>query len=302
MSQKDQTKYFQEITTLDHIFQTLLLSPTFRAMLIQHPSLADIPLSFDILKDNASEIYCSGDKKARIHDTRFNPQKENLTQEFNAVSFVWVAAHELRHAWQDIKGIFRTHLRLDLENQILLTRLYEADAVAFQTTVCWELKEIGYSIPWNHLINHPEYRECAKAFEKWEEAFPYSVQDGRAQKQAFLSWFQQENLRLRYARNICDFFDKTHKKHKDCFEKNSLSCQRDLLKGVIAHLAQMPYMAKNGQQKNRSLYLSENGIRNPERNEYRYIDPETKTRITQLHLKHRVMPELETQLQNVRYI
>lgn len=105
-------------------------------------------------------------------------------------------AHELRHAWQDKKGMIPNHYDMSPAEYMVKRRIVEADAFAHEMQICGELFEEGIPEPLNRLTNHPEIYDL---FGKGIDAFlntyhddPETLYGLKAMRAAFAGWFDSE--------------------------------------------------------------------------------------------------------------
>lgn len=178
---------------LDSIARTLLISPTFKALIDDQEILEKVYIQLDDkfpLGAYQRSIISIG--SAHINNEGMNPE-----------AFIYIAAHEFRHAWQDAIFVLSKQLELSASDLTSFYRIIEADAVAFQTTVCYELAEAGINGPLNHLL-HSNYGSCAEAFLKKIEKNPSTAQTGTAQRAAYLSYLENRPFSRNYALSACD--------------------------------------------------------------------------------------------------
>lgn len=106
--------------------------------------------------------------------------------------------HELRHMWQEQQGFFDesgTSGLHRLGDKIDAEFILEADAEAIAVTGLWQMKEAGFTSPWQDYIDinscEPKkvcYAPIGIAFA--DAAQEYGADDGRATAAAFRQWYE----------------------------------------------------------------------------------------------------------------
>lgn len=228
----------------DSIFKRLLLSPTFLAKLQYFQGVDEVPI-FTESQNGSGGTY---NEYGEIHINQ--DIRNHYGDDINPI--LWIAAHEFRHAWQDEIGIFDLIPHLNARELLMLERAYEADCVAFQLTVCWELKEQGDPAVWKHVKKN--YPKEALAFEKSVKKNPESLHSGIAQNEAVKTW-------LSNVRNF-DFYDsKSLARYTNYRVKqgNRFSFNPTTQLGEKVYgLGKMPYFDKKGNLRDRDNYFSSN--------------------------------------------
>lgn len=238
---QSQMHSFRDAVFADSIFKTLLQSSSFLALLSECDDLKRVPLYFTD-QENSAGSYIHNDKEGEI-DVNHKTRKRFGD---NPNVFIGTAAHEMRHAWQKSVGVFDDKKVLGLEDTILLAQAYERDAVSFQATVCWELKKLGNSAPWDFFVEHSSYKNCAVDFEQAIKGRKKSFKNGAAQNIVQESWLQNQYVINYYKNNI-------YKR----FAENSIPAGEqnfELLNQKIEILNHMPYLNKEGDLKQRKQY------------------------------------------------
>ncbi len=108
-------------------------------------------------------------------------------------------AHELRHAWQDVRGQWSIY-DLSPRDALLLERFLEADAEAVCIQVCQELCATN-AAPFEQHLNS-SYGDLSNAFLQAIEIDPISAENGEALRAAFDSWFAAQGRRFSYDEEI----------------------------------------------------------------------------------------------------
>ncbi|MEM6902326.1 MAG: DUF6782 family putative metallopeptidase, partial [Pseudomonadota bacterium] len=114
-------------------------------------------------------------------------------------------AHELRHADQDVRGLFRL-VGEDgtAQNGLAMVFMVEADASAFATAVAWQLREAGQPAAWDFAMGHDTFRPLAEAFEQAMRQVPEGAVASEANiragmRAAYNAWFDPGFQDLDYA-------------------------------------------------------------------------------------------------------
>jgi hypothetical protein len=155
--------YFDEAVLTDAALRVLFKSPTIRAALNLYEDLLYIPITAERLLSAGD--YCSNEKCIRVD------QGQSLEERITTI------AHEYRHAIQDIEGVLLNKKRVSRRCTTLLS---EADAVAFEITVAYELRNIVPKL-WDDLKHFgARYGALCDTFEKTVEAYPDALQNGLA--------------------------------------------------------------------------------------------------------------------------
>lgn len=129
------------------------------------------------------------------------------------------AAHELRHAWQDERGLMSEGLDLHQQDHAARVFMTEADARAFAIAVAWELKQGGDTAAWDAAMGMTIYRDTATNFDKRmserlaqkPEGETYDDADIRsAMGEAYRTWFSRHIFRQPYIESIQEATEKYH--------------------------------------------------------------------------------------------
>ncbi len=174
---------------MDNAFKQLSYSPSFSILLEDCPAIEDIPVFLERLKGKAGE-YNVIDREVTV-----NVSDRRLMQVFaDPKAFAMTMAHEYRHAYQYLMGLRGARDLNALNDDPLLEELLgEADAVAFEARVCWELgKEKSFSTEW--MMFSAMYPKVAKAFKKEMRS---SRDMEEATTHALKAWFL-DNRKVKY--------------------------------------------------------------------------------------------------------
>lgn len=189
---------------IDGIFQALYSgSPTFRAMLIQAPSITKTPASLDEPKGFLAE-YHFGRREVEInYDLKYDSK-------LIATPFA-VIAHEYRHRFQEeIKAAFSLDTPIALTHFFPLMLAAEADAMCFGLICCYEtLLHQAYSpqVIEDILRREADYLGHEIVIPFIQETQATSLLSGdfsRAIVRGFLS--TDDGLARNYIRNYTEFF------------------------------------------------------------------------------------------------
>jgi len=218
----------------EEIFELLMRSATFRAGILDfHTTYA---MFYPVLwRDLGS--FCGGVCDQLYRRIFLNTRSLDFLGVPNVVQTL---AHEYRHAWQQSRKLAR-HLFDSLEEQIVHTRMVEGDAVAFQLTVAWELREAGRPDIWDGALSLMlrEYPECTKAFMAAIAADPLSVATGRAQNAVLSAWLHNRQRSIGYEATKSAAF-----RHFNRLSRREKSLQRSLVVEAYAfeeRLFKMPF-------------------------------------------------------------
>jgi len=208
---------------VDDIFYLLSMSPSFQSLVYQFPSMTETLVGFAPLKK-------AGGSYSRLHnvfvlDYKPTPLADLMRSDSQYHRHVSNGAHEYRHVWQmaGMKPTKRTGILDELSESLFR----EADAVAFQATVTWELKILGVSGPWDHFCG--AYPVCADAFKKCLEKDPESFSTGKAQNVAFRAWFRDKSTVSFYVDKFADDINKRFEDLKRDYDRNFVSSSRALV-------------------------------------------------------------------------
>jgi hypothetical protein len=105
--------------------------------------------------------------------------------------------HESQHIRQHLSGVGNPDRILSEEQYILFYRAAEADAQAACTHICWKLKMAGDEGPWKEA-GKVGYQDICNAFEMMATTDPESLNDGRARRAAFDTWFDNDTRLASY--------------------------------------------------------------------------------------------------------
>lgn len=180
---------------VDGIFSILMMSPTFQAMYQSYPDLAGIPIYY-LKLDDAGGHYFKGEIAVNCE-----PATKSYFNNHFQYECVSTLAHEYRHGWQE-EYLGYPELKYDYSS-LIHSFFKEADAVAFQAAVCWELKELGMHGPWGNFER--TYPHCAEVMINSIRKDETSFADGRAQNAVLQAWFEDPHNLDYYARKRIDF-------------------------------------------------------------------------------------------------
>jgi hypothetical protein len=102
--------------------------------------------------------------------------------------------HELRHAQQDLKGVFdpKDKRIIPPNDALLFSRFYEADAQATAVDIAYKMKLAGKPAAWESLFDPktPLFHNTAEAYLREVTRNPESLHTGAAKRAAFDGWFK----------------------------------------------------------------------------------------------------------------
>lgn len=270
---------------LDRLFQEINQSPTFMAMIDACDGVLDVPIAFipfkelrnnDTFWSGASGIYSPEENVVGVdyEETAFDYM-------FNCPSYNHgrIIIHELRHAYHNLEPRISLH-RFRTDPQYLFEKTFaqEAEVKAFEATVCWELRKLGYPDYWHSFVSSSP--DIADAFLNAIKEDRYAVNNGKAQTAAFNQWSQNfvrvnfyaqetiSELRLMMTNNLADMF----RRSDPCVSKND---KGDLKKAIVPRVMSkdlppsthedrrdesgglMPYIDSSGTVVARPSYLDE---------------------------------------------
>jgi hypothetical protein len=127
-----------------------------------------------------------------------------LKKDLSDDNLLQAIVHESQHLRHHLSGIGNPDRILSKEQYILFYRAAEADAQAACTRVTWKLKEIGDAGPWKEagLVG---YKDICVAFEKTVKDDKSSLEDGRAMRAAFDTWFDNPPRLAGYNKATVDY-------------------------------------------------------------------------------------------------
>lgn len=171
----------------------LAMSPTFQECILDFSTTYAMFYPVIWRESSSSSSGTCDQLRRRIH---LNTDAYDL---LGLPEIVQTTAHEYRHAWQQTQGLAKFVFG-SLEDQITYTRKIEADAVAFQLTVAWELKELGHPEIWHGPVQYlvRGAHASTKAFIDAVECDPQSLRNGRAQNAVLLAWQQNRKQSAYY--------------------------------------------------------------------------------------------------------
>ncbi|MEA1938160.1 MAG: DUF6782 family putative metallopeptidase [Pseudomonadota bacterium] len=131
-----------------------------------------------------------------------------LIEGWNEGAIIGTLAHELAHADQFVRGF-----DISLEHTphprdiILMDLLREADADAKCAHICHQLRQAGYSRPWNHRMRHV----APKVMYGYLEGLKKNKTN--AMRKAVLGWFDTKRRQRYHIREIIAFMDANAARH-----------------------------------------------------------------------------------------
>ena len=164
-----------------------------------------------------------------------------------------------------------------------------------QITMAVERKVvIGDDVALNAVLQMPGYGALAQIFLQEIEKDEQSLWDGRAQAAAFLAYFAPENASIlwSYDKSTCDYEVKWRKQG---WVPEEMKGRGELINAVET-LFSMPYIAENGEMKERPYYKALRDIVTPELI-LTYMDRYIKGRVTKIEKqiaegpKHEATPD-----------
>ena len=219
---------------LDQIFSLLVLSPTFQACILDFRTTHAMfwPVAWADLGS-----FTGGTMNQSYRQLKLNKRAYDHLGLANAVLTV---AHEYRHAWQATQRVLK-RLFVRLDDQIINNRKIEGDAVAFELTVAYELRDLGHPEIWNESIEFMlrEHPECIKAFTQAIKKNAQSLWNGRAQNAVLLAWQHNRQRSAHYeARNAKMFqsFNRASRRSKAIVRSTAVDDSE-----IDALLFKMPY-------------------------------------------------------------
>lgn len=180
---------------MDYMFGTLSTSPTFSSLQRQCPDMASVQVGFRTLE-----------KAAAV----FSPVFNSIALDYQPVEwqqfgrrvneYISNLAHEYRHFWQSVFAN-RPKSRNAISS-LVESFLNEADAVAFQASVCWELGKLGIPQIWHTF--EQQKPSCALAYESAIKQQSFAEFDGSAQNAVFEAWLENSGLINFYTQYLVD--------------------------------------------------------------------------------------------------
>lgn len=189
---------------LEKAFITLTQSPAFQAMYTAYPDTFSIPVFLQEFEDEKLKSYDGFYSPAEGYiGVNFNHTKKNYIK-LNLSNLVSILSHEYRHAYQDHTKMFNKVINTLSEDPILVSFFQEADAVAFQILVCFELL--------NETGNKAYLNNVERRYEKQTKAFLEAIENGetkgQAQTKAFEAWFlDTHTVNYYYQKELDYLFD-----------------------------------------------------------------------------------------------
>ena len=144
--------------------------------------------------------------------------KESLSDD----NLLQAIVHESQHLRQHLSGVGNPDRILSRDEYILFYRASEADAQAACTFVTWKLKESGDAGPWK-MAGEVGYQDICDAFEKIAVEDPASLDDGRAQREAFDAWFDNTGRLANYNKATVDSMIPFLEKGREIFKNHGMA-------------------------------------------------------------------------------
>ncbi len=169
-----------------------------------------------------------------------------------------VALHETAHFVQSCNGAFAVKdATSSVKSQLIGTRILEADAVAKEAVMCFQLNEKGDSEPWNILKN--ELPEITTQIE--QASNKYGRDNTRMLLNAgFKAWFQDDFFKRSYEESTADFICRQIKNHEEAEGFNSKFFTNDIpLETIVAQCCTYngePYISPKKEFIEKEEYLS----------------------------------------------
>lgn len=153
---------------------------------------------------------------------------------------VLALAAGLREAWHHYRG-HGFHPELSVRDFLHLCRASDADAVAFVTLVCWELREKGIATPWKQWIIG-DHEDVAQAFE--DEQLKHGSKDADGLKKAlqasYRQWFAHDTREAAADHKALDKLDRLLMKCRTENRDTSWIGQADLTAQTWSRLGEIP--------------------------------------------------------------
>lgn len=295
------TIYDYEKALLNEVLTKLMTSTLFHHTVQESHVLNTTPVHLKEIPGKIAGCYDPDTKCISLQ--RHLESSKKFSSEYNRIAaYVSIAAHEFAHARQDQKGVFLGRQGFSLKNLNFLTRILEADAVAFQTAICWELKQNGYDGPWQYMQQHQGYQKSVQAFEEHLTTDNLSLESGPALNAAFLAWAQQKSNRTYYDVQSCNSFKELRKSSAFFY---SAFDEEQQIKGKIARLSDSFCLAAKNTVKKSRYYLKWPEIQNLNIPEFWFIDSESRVMIRDLENKHpkpkQTLPPIQNPANNIAY-
>jgi hypothetical protein len=228
------------------------LSPT-GALLLKNAVHFDWHMSFESLENIGwslnTEHYVASINKAQLS------VKSLSRSPFFMNTIVCDFIRSLRDIWLEEKTDI-DYQDYHPETILKMERMRAADIEALTLQVAWELRSVGYSVLWRHILGSDK-GDMAMLFTRFLEHDPASLFDGSALLVAFKQWYADDeriNAADRSALEICDDILFTSDKNKRVFANTSL-CKESLaaffalpegrlyLSSVIPEIMKSPYFS-----------------------------------------------------------
>lgn len=239
----------EETRMLREAVNILMLSPTFKAMIETHPALKNIPVMF------VEETIDTGAYNPEVGEMHLGAHSD-LYKNKDVYALASVMAHEYRHGWHDLKDIIQEPENLTVLDAMMLNRAIEADALSFQATICWELKQAGFAQAWEDLLAKPMYTDVFAPFKRQWSFNDNPFQDGSAQNQIYQAWFQSDRVRTNYdLAGLMNYgiYERRRNPRAAFLESNAMDFR-------LSGLRAMPWIQDDGSIVERPDYLSSQRI------------------------------------------
>lgn len=110
-------------------------------------------------------------------------------------------SRELRRAWQHQHGALVNPLAFEPDEAILVNRAQSADAFMISVKIAWELKLLGESEAWDHMLGSP-LADIGRTFEIKAQADFRTLNNGEASRAAYDKFFEDSRTKLHDKRII----------------------------------------------------------------------------------------------------
>ncbi len=229
----------------DTIFETLCQSQTFRANLMDYRS------TYAMFFPVVWEWSPWGDAAGHFSVAEGRMTLDEFALDLFGIHYMTrIAAHEYRHAWQYTKKVLNRYSH-DFADTAIHTRKVEADAVAFELTVAFELYQKGlfpedaFFVAGDSNLNNRFFRAARDN--------PASLAGGSLQNTVVLDWCRDRDLQNHYSQ----FSMGLHRafNSKSALRRASLlNVSDDDTVDLDKTLFAMPYIDETGTMKQRSGY------------------------------------------------
>ncbi len=197
---------YQASRAIDEFCRVLTSLPIMRGFIELNPKILNVPIYIDDVEEEDFGHYDFESQSISLSPrvfAAFHPEDEEEANEHSVeVRAIKTLAHELRHAWHDVKGI--ASLPQELSNppfsgiyRVLNNRVMEADANTFDIAVLYDLAihadRVG--IPAVNLFSdvHEVAPVCMEAYTQSIDEDAMNHWNGGAANECFMAFFSFEN-------------------------------------------------------------------------------------------------------------